>query len=326
MTIQNLISDLKVVIDDCNKLSFDFFSTTQVPSATKPDSNLTYEKGFNKKGKIIQTCVLYVDIRNSVELVKKHQFKTMGKVYTAFTKSILKIADYYGAKVRNIIGDRVMVVFPSEDCFTQAVHCAITINHIAVEMNNIFNVDFKCGIGVDYGEMRVIKVGTEKKGDENANYKNLIWVGYPANIASRLTDFANKEIKELSFDIEYIPYNFDALFPKYGMFGVLYQKEDKPLFSGKTKTKRISKEDFCASIIQQSNGQLTFSFGKIITFNRVEENNNYCPILISNTVFQGYKKENPLSDDIKNNKWKLQPKGIKNITEDVFGSDLIWDI
>ena len=191
------MEELLKTISDCRTLGFDYMPTNEVPSAYKTDPNLTYESGKNKKGKIIETCVLYVDIRDSVKLVDKHQFDTMGKIYTAFTKSVLRIADYHGAKVRNIIGDRVMVVFPSENCYTKAVHCAISINHIAREINRIFNhVDFKCGIGVDYGEMRIIKVGTEKKGDENANYKNLIWVGYPANKASRLTDVANKKIEE----------------------------------------------------------------------------------------------------------------------------------
>lgn len=47
-------------------------------------------------------------------------------------------------------------------------------------INRIFsNVDFHCGIGIDYGEMRVIKVGIERKGDENAENKGLVWVGKP---------------------------------------------------------------------------------------------------------------------------------------------------
>jgi adenylate cyclase len=312
MTLQDLISDLKEVINDCNNLSFEFIPTSLVPSSTKPDSNLTYEKGSNKKGKIIETCVLYVDIRNSVELVKKHQFKTMGKVYTAFTKSILKIADHYGAKVRNIIGDRVMVVFPSEDCCTKAVHCAITINHIAVEMNNIFNVDFKCGIGVDYGEMRVIKVGTEKKGDENANYKNLIWVGYPANIASRLTDMANKEIEETYFEVykEELVYN-----------SVSRQ------FHKKQKKYDYNAEDF-AELIHSSDGTTVFieQFDKIKSFEKKKRKRIYAPILISKSVFNNYKRDNNTSNDIVNNWWEIQPNGIKNITEDVFGRNLIWEI
>lgn len=167
------IDELIGIISDTKNLGFDYTNTTEVPSAHKPDPGLTYESGKTKKAKILKTCVLYVDIRDSVKMVESHNYVTMGKVYTALTKSVLKIADFYGAKVRNIIGDRVMVVFPSENCFTNAVHCAVSINNIAEEINKVFTgVDFKSGIGVDYGEMRVIKVGTERKGVENANYKN----------------------------------------------------------------------------------------------------------------------------------------------------------
>ena len=67
-----------------------------------------------------------------------------------------------------------MVVFPISNCIINAVNCAITINHISQMINRIFsNVDFHCGIGIDYGEMRVIKVGIERKGDENAENKGL---------------------------------------------------------------------------------------------------------------------------------------------------------
>ena len=47
-----------------------------------------------------------------------------------------------------------MVVFPVNSCFVNAVNCAITINHISHLINKVFSdVDFRCGIGVDYGEM-----------------------------------------------------------------------------------------------------------------------------------------------------------------------------
>ena len=67
-----------------------------------------------------------------------------------------------------------------------------TINHIAQKIiNNRFpTVDFKCGIGVDYGEMRVIKVGIPRRGNEGTENRSLVWSGYPANYASRLTDIA----------------------------------------------------------------------------------------------------------------------------------------
>ena len=101
----------------------------------------------------------------------------MGRIYTAFTKGVLNAAREHNGYVRNIIGDRVMVVFPVNNCFVNAVNCAITINHISQMINEVFrNVNFHCGIGVDYGEMRVIKVGIERKGEENIENKGLLHV------------------------------------------------------------------------------------------------------------------------------------------------------
>ena len=120
-------------------------TSSKVPSLS--DSDLTYESGDAKKGKCIETCVLFVDIRNSVELTRKHYTETMGRIYTAFTKGVLNAAREHNGYVRNIIGDRVMVVFPISNCIINAVNCAITINHISQMINRIFsNVDFHCGI------------------------------------------------------------------------------------------------------------------------------------------------------------------------------------
>ena len=193
MDIKDKLSEIELDIKDVKNLGFSYTSTKEVPS--RGDTVLTFEKGKDKKGKEIETCVLFVDIRNSVQLNEKHSPDTMGKIYTAFTKSMLKIAQYHSGEVRNIIGDRVMIVFPTENCAENAVECAISINHISKIMNKVFsNVDFICGIGIDYGKMRVIKVGIIRQGDNNVENKNLVWVGKPANIASRLTDIANKEI------------------------------------------------------------------------------------------------------------------------------------
>ncbi len=210
MGLKDFISDVRNMIDDVHTKGFTYNTSSKVPSLS--DSDLTYESGDAKKGKCIETCVLFVDIRNSVELTRKHYTETMGRIYTAFTKGVLNAAREHNGYVRNIIGDRVMVVFPISNCIINAVNCAITINHISQMINRIFsNVDFHCGIGIDYGEMRVIKVGIERKGDGNAENKGLVWVGKPANLASRLTDFAVKMIKDEFYNVTGEFYHYDTL-------------------------------------------------------------------------------------------------------------------
>ena len=173
-----------------NNTSFD--SCTEVPKVT--DQNLTYPRHKERKGKIINTCVLFVDIRESVLKNNIHRAPTLAKMYSSFIYGVLRIAKEYNGHVRNIIGDRVMVVFDENDCCNNAIKCAGSILFFCrKEMGKTIPKDcFDCGVGIHYGTMNVIKVGLTDRSDEHDEYQNLVWIGEPANLASRLTDMAGK--------------------------------------------------------------------------------------------------------------------------------------
>ncbi len=150
---------------------------------------------MRQSSKLIETCVLYIDIRRSTELNLTHRKATVAKLYSVFARSMTRAARFYGGHVRGIIGDRVMVVFDKENCFKNAVYTSILMNSIA---NYVINRHFKknevqCGIGIDYGRMLVSKVGIIRRGEELHSYRGLVWLGRPANVASKLTDRANKK-------------------------------------------------------------------------------------------------------------------------------------
>ena len=42
-----------------------------------------------------------------------------------------RVARHYDGHIRGIIGDRVMVIFDSSNCFTSAVNCAIAMNTVS---------------------------------------------------------------------------------------------------------------------------------------------------------------------------------------------------
>ncbi|WP_304297678.1 adenylate/guanylate cyclase domain-containing protein [Capnocytophaga leadbetteri] len=297
MNIKDKLSEIELDIKDVKNLGFSYTSTKKVPS--RQDTDLTFEKGKEKKGKEIETCVLFVDIRNSVQLNKRHSPDRMGKIYTAFTKSMLKIAQYHSGEVRNIIGDRVMIVFPTENCAENAVECAISINHISEIMNMVFsNVDFRCGIGIDYGKMRVIKVGIIRQGDNNVENKNLVWVGNPANIASRLTDIANKEIDFLRVKYEETVWKYCRNSPRK-----LVTKECESLLS-------------CDSFFKPPFSDKYNFFGVKILSLKIEKQ-TMPPILITENVYdclslniKGYFKEQK-NIDIKDNFKKVYGENLK---------------
>lgn len=319
MAREDFFDNINSVISDWKKTDFTFNPKTYVPGLD--ETNLTYGNGEEKKGIVINTCVLFVDIRDSVQLTKSKQARTMGRIYSVFTHCVLLAAQYEGGYVRNIIGDRVMVVFPQEDCYSKAVNCAITINHIASMINKKFdNFEFKCGIGVDYGKLSVMKVGIQKKGAENDDNKGLVWVGDPANLASRLTDCANKEFTDTYYSIygEFYEYNplYHASLPSNLGF-------NRP--SGYySKTQMFTAEKF-ASEIKLSQDRLELSScRKVYSIEKKEQKYKFANILLSDKVYQEFAQANPNRSSIKEGLWKKQTHEIKDIDYDVWGGDIVW--
>lgn len=327
MTNKAKLQEIENDVIDVINTDFTYYIATEVPQ--KNDPQLTFESGVQKKGKVIKTCVLYVDIRNSVDLTEKHHNITMAKIYTAFTKAILKVARHHNGHVRNIIGDRVMIVFPVENCFTNAVDCAISINHIA---DNIINkqfkgVEFKCGIGIDYGDLRIIKVGIQRNGNENAENKGLVWAGYPANIASRLTDSANKIIKETYYEVIRNPLNYSSVFGGMGLSPFSSPlASSQPYYSDNIETVEMSPEKFADNIRSHESGELYMLGGKLISFSKKEKVYNYSPILMTEAVYNGFKNKNLTRKSIVNKYWAEQEYQIKNYKDKLYGGNVIWEI
>jgi len=190
---------LREVDDQVKIVNGSDFKIEVVETETVPhfdDGDLTYDNMDSKvkRCKRLESCVLYIDIRNSAQISSERQPETLARLYSSFISVMLRAAQYYGGHVRNIIGDRVMVVFDREKCFGKAVDTAILMNTISAHIINkhVKTIDFKCGIGIDYGKMLVTKAGRVRRGEQKEFYRSLVWLGRPANIASKLTDVANK--------------------------------------------------------------------------------------------------------------------------------------
>lgn len=298
--LQNINDDVKDIIN--TNFEFSITDATQVPNDDDP--GLTFENGKTKKGKNIDTCVLYIDIRNSTTLSAKHRAETMGKLYTAFIKAMVACADAHSGVVRNIIGDRVMVVFPPNNCVVNAINCAITMHTVASKIiNHHFKLNtFKCGIGIAKGEMLVLKTGAPKQGKERAAYKNLVWIGQPANVASKLTDAANKEHIE-----EYVVYQYRVI---------------NPFRPNLVKEARVLAKDFFEKSVC-TNGSLYYEGYQVLSYKKETNEINLPPILITNTVAQEYKK---IDIDFFNKYWELQNTAVKGCPEGIFGANYHWGI
>ncbi|MCB2290821.1 adenylate/guanylate cyclase domain-containing protein [Clostridium sp. CS001] len=301
--LQQVNDEVKII--NSSDFNIEVIETKTVP--TREDKEITYENidTKTKKCKSIETCVLYIDIRKSTELSLTHYPKTLSKLYSSFVKSMLRASRYHGGHVRNIIGDRVMVVFDSENCMTNAVNTAILLNTVSSGiMNKHFkNNEVKCGIGIDYGKMLVTKVGTVNHGIENIEYKSLVWLGKPANIASKLTDIANKTHKGRN---EFINE------------GLHYPLTDAWSWS------KLSYGEFIDNLEANFTVNLKYKNPYFNAFIKHSDDITTNAILITEVVYNEFKKKNPNDATIKNNWWIKEDIKIPEYDGVIYGGSIIY--
>ena len=314
MTVKDILDTLDDEVSIIHHSDFDIEITNTNFVPLDSDSSLTFENFDEKykKVKTIETCVLYVDIRKSTTLNLQHYPQTMAKLYSSFIRSMIKAAENYNGKIRNIVGDRVMVVFDSLNCFSEAINTAILMNTISQKIINkrFKNNAFTCGIGIDFGEMMVAKCGTIKYGDENSSYKSLVWLGRPANIASKLTDAANKENSYTTVNGVNIGFHYKNIDEWTWQFKSPEELVNNIEFSYVSPNMKYKDDNF-ASFFATTNDSCNYD--------------STPPILISERVFDGFKKKYPEDSSIKNNWWHKKNRKIPDYSGVVYGGDITFD-
>ncbi len=153
----------------------------------------TESLSYANLGKVLQTAVLYVDIRGSTELHTYTDQVTVARILKAFLGEMAQVARRYSAYIRGFAGDRIMVVTEQgPEAATTALEIAISMRDV---VRSILNPAFvqnlgrtiSVGFGIDHGTLLAIKVGMQREPE----HSDLVWVGTPANVASKITDAAN---------------------------------------------------------------------------------------------------------------------------------------
>ncbi len=257
------------------------------------DSTLTFVNldDQSHKVKTIETCVLFIDIRDSTKLNQQLSPDVLSRLYALFVKSMIEVAEFYGGAVRNIIGDRLMVVFDKENCFSNAVLTAalmqsVSTHLLAPMLKQILDFDFRCGVGIAHGKMLVCKVGARRHGDERNDYRSLVWLGPPANVASKLTDHANKvEVhKEPTVQVGYSP----------GVAGNLVWREE-------TVSDFLSKLN--PGLLSSNLQHAVPAFRTFFQSYNVGGVRSYPAILVTKEVLEGFMRERPDDASIQNGWW-----------------------
>ncbi len=308
MSIEGLRDELTAEVKAI--LSPDFtinvVETKYVPTVDDPQITYPNLRTMSQTCKLLTTCVLHVDIRGSVDLGDAHRRPTLAKLYSSFARGMARCAEYYNGKVRDIIGDRVTVFFDQENCFKNAVNTAILMNSFAkyVLAKQFSGSNIKCGIGIDYGPMLVAKVGIIKYGSENTSHKDLVWLGRPANVASRLADVANKTESWID-DMVTEFYHYPAI--------------------NETGTMTLGLKAFVEQLRPTYSRYLWHPFDYFSSYwiSPRTRTSTMPPILFTDAVYRGFKAAVPDDNSIKNNWWtKRTGISIPNVSVSVYGGDV----
>jgi adenylate cyclase len=288
--------------------SIEVSNTGSVPHAGDPGITFPNLDDGYQRCKLIETAVLYIDLRRSTQLNLEHKPETVAKLYSAFVRAMTRCAQHFGGHVRGIIGDRVMVLFNPSTAFVDAVNTAILMNSVVkyVLDEHFPRGDVECGIGIDYGRMLATKTGVRRHGVEQNNYRSLVWLGRPANVASKLTDLANKTT------------SWSRRTVREGYYFPLTKKWHW--------TNR-EVDDFLDSLEAAGAQSLRHKDDYFFTFikDAISGTRTTPPILMTAPVYQGFRKAKPDADSIKGG-WWTERKGLSvpGYTGKVYGGDVIF--
>ncbi|MBS1261505.1 MAG: hypothetical protein MAG453_00830 [Calditrichaeota bacterium] len=302
--IHNLEGDLKEIVSPEFETRIE--KIERVPSLKRILKSEEGEGPHSFSARRIRTCVLYMDIRRSIVPGFKKEAQHKTKVYFAFLRIIVRAAEYYGGKVCNVAGDRVMVLFDTHKCFTRAVNTAFLLNTIAKDLlePNFPHRTIRCGIGIDYGRIFVSKVQVSgwREGDENFNA--LVWLGKPTNRASKLTEAANRSLKSGEglarlgrYYHAFREWSWRVVDEYANLFTMLGPKPMSVVTGPECQLKKAPAGDSP----------------------RVE------PILVTGRVYRGLKEEHPDDVSLKRLWWRKKSIQVPNYTGDIFGIDVMFD-
>ena len=186
----NLINDINIFFGG----DYEVIQGRTIPSAD--------EIAFGRYGKEVELAMLFIDVKESTKIVDAFRLKTAARMYQSFLRGITLIALRNGGEVRSFNGDGVLVTFYGDTKCDDAVRSDLQMRDVVknilkpklqsyfVNNKQIQNLIFDCGIGIDVGNIFVVRGGA--KGDDN---NDLVWVGNPTNYAVKLSAQSKVEYK-----------------------------------------------------------------------------------------------------------------------------------
>lgn len=151
--------------------------------------NLTFDNAY-----LSWITAIFVDIRNSTQLMKNDDQQYVAKTVRAFTSEMIEIlrGDVREREI-GIRGDCVYAIYTTPhqsdifEVFERAVYANTYLNMLNRILENHGYSQIRAGIGVSTGNDRVIKAGRKGVG-----INSVVWMGDAVSEASNLSDFGDK--------------------------------------------------------------------------------------------------------------------------------------
>jgi class 3 adenylate cyclase len=143
----------------------------------------------------LDATYLYSDLANSSKIAKQFDRRIAAKIFKAFHSTTCRLIRYHDGTVLSFDGDRVLAVFHGESKNTNAVKCALKINHVVTKLIRekfekkyevVKNAKFRIshGTGIDTGTVLIVRAGARGTND-------LVSIGRGPNLAAKLSDLRN---------------------------------------------------------------------------------------------------------------------------------------
>lgn len=185
------------------------------------DENFTYKNGYKS-----WVSSIFIDIRNSTELIENNSELKVAKVIRGFTSEIIEILrkDTDKLKEIGIRGDCVYAIYssPAQKDIYDLTDRAYYVNTYLKMLNSLLSKrnlpKITAGIGLATSQTLVVKAGRHSSG-----INNLVWIGESVSMACNLANIANKEIDDSILLSRNFHYNYSKYIEQYA------QEEKKTL-------------------------------------------------------------------------------------------------
>lgn len=171
--------------DILNTSDVSFEEVDSIPSRDK----LTFTNGY-----YVNCSAMFVDIRGSSELPKKHKRPRLARIYrSCISELVAAFRDHSKVSEISIQGDCVWGIYDTpyqsdiNELFSTAAVVSSTIDILNWRLSKKGIDELLTGIGLSYGRALMIKAGYRGSG-----INDVVWMGDVVNDASKLCSRGNK--------------------------------------------------------------------------------------------------------------------------------------